>query len=65
VEKSIETAAEVIEALRENSLYEMIPEFSKVASILAVIPMLSGALVQRTRVLKDLSPEHTESKQTE
>ncbi|KAL9979781.1 hypothetical protein ACROYT_G017496 [Oculina patagonica] len=38
VEKSIKTPAEVIEVLRKNSLYEMTPEFSKVASILAVIP---------------------------
>ena len=36
VEKSIKTAAEVIEVLNENSLHEMTP--SKVASILAVIP---------------------------
>ena len=41
VEKSIKTAAEVIEVLNENSLYEMTPEFSKVASILAVIPATS------------------------
>ena len=39
VEKSIKTAAEVIEVLNENSLHEMTP--SKVASILAVIPSTS------------------------
>ncbi|XP_078368944.1 zinc finger MYM-type protein 1-like isoform X2 [Oculina patagonica] len=41
VEKSIKTPAEVIEVLSKNSLYEMTPEFSKVASILAVIPATS------------------------
>ena len=41
VEKSIKTAAEVIEVLHENSLYKITPEFSKVASILAVIPATS------------------------
>ena len=30
VEKSIKTAAEVIDALHENTLYEIAPEFSKV-----------------------------------
>ena len=39
--KSIKTAAEVIEVLHENSLYKITPEFSKVASILAVIPATS------------------------
>ena len=37
VEKSIKTAAEVIDVLHKNSLFEITPEFSKVASILAVI----------------------------
>ena len=37
VEQSIETAVEVTEVWNENSLYEMTPEFSMVASILAVI----------------------------
>ena len=41
VGKSIKTPAEVIEVLNANSLYEMTPEFSKVASILAVIPATS------------------------
>ena len=41
VGKSIKTPAEVIEMLNANSLYEMTPEFSKVASILAVIPATS------------------------
>ena len=41
VEKAIETAAKVINALHEHSLYEIIPEYSKVASILAVIPATS------------------------
>lgn len=41
VEKSIKTAAEVIDVLHENSLNEMTPEFSKVVSILAVIPATS------------------------
>ena len=31
----------LIEALCQNSLYEMIPEFSKFASILAIIPATS------------------------
>ena len=35
------TAEEVIEALCENSLYEMTPGFSKVSSILAIIPSRS------------------------
>ena len=39
--KSIKTPADVIEVLNANSLYEMTPEFSKVASILAVIPATS------------------------
>ena len=34
VEKSIKTEAEVIDALHENTLYEIAPEFSKVASVL-------------------------------
>ena len=43
VEKSIKTAAEVIEVLNENSLHEMTPELIKlkVASILPVIPSTS------------------------
>ena len=41
VEKSIKTAAKVINVLHENSLYEMTPGFSKVAFILAVIPATS------------------------
>ena len=41
VEKSIKTAAEVINVLHENCLYEMTPGFSKVAFILAVIPATS------------------------
>ena len=42
VGKSIKAPAEVIEVLnRANILYEMTPEFSKVASILAVIPATS------------------------
>ena len=41
VEKSIKTPAEVIEVLKQNNLYEMTPEFSKVATILAVIPATS------------------------
>ena len=41
VGKSIKTPAEVIEVLNANSLYEMTPEFSKVTSILAVIPATS------------------------
>ena len=41
VGKSIKTPADVIEVLNANSLYEMTPEFSKVASILAVIPARS------------------------
>ena len=41
VEKSIRTAAEVIDILLKNSLYEITPEFSKVASILAIIPATS------------------------
>jgi len=41
VGKSIKTTVEVIEVLNANSLYEMTPEFSKVASILAVIPATS------------------------
>lgn len=41
VEKSIKTAAEVIDVLHENSLYEITPEFWKVASILAIIPTTS------------------------
>ena len=44
VEKSIKTAAEVIDVLHENSLNEMTPEFSKVASILAIIPATSRVL---------------------
>ena len=35
---SIKIAAKVVQKLHENRLYEMTPEFSKVASILAVIP---------------------------
>ena len=38
---SLKTAADVIETLHTNHLFEMIPEFSKVASILAVIPATS------------------------
>ena len=41
IEKSIKTAAGFIDVLHENSLYEITPEFSKVASILAVIPTTS------------------------
>ena len=41
VEKSIKTAAEVIDELHENNLYEIAPEFPKVASNLAVIPATS------------------------
>ena len=40
-EKSIKTAAEVIDALHENTLYEIAPEFSKVVSVLAAIPTIS------------------------
>ena len=41
VEQSITTAVEVAEVWNENSLYEMTPELSKVASILAVITAIS------------------------
>ena len=41
VAKSIKTAAEVIDALHENTLYEIAPMFSKVASVLAAIPTTS------------------------
>ena len=41
VENSIKTAAEVIDVLPENSLFEITPEFSKMAFILAVIPATS------------------------
>ena len=41
VEKTIKTAAQVIDALHENSFYEIAPEFSKVASVLAAIPTTS------------------------
>ena len=41
LEQSIKTAVEVIEVLNENSLHEMTPDFSKDASILAVIPATS------------------------
>ena len=36
MEHSIKTAVEVIEVWNENSLYEMTPERSKVASVVAV-----------------------------
>ena len=39
--KSLKTAADVIETLHANRLFEMVPEFSKVVSILAVIPAKS------------------------
>ncbi|CAH3178910.1 unnamed protein product [Porites lobata] len=39
--KSLKTAADVIETLHANRLFEMVPEFSKVVSILAVIPATS------------------------
>ena len=41
VKKSIKTAAEVVDAMHKNSLYEIAPEFSKVASVLATIPTTS------------------------
>ena len=41
VEKSIKTAAEVIDVLHENTLYEIAPELSKVASVLVAIPTTS------------------------
>ena len=41
VEKSIKTAAEVNGVLHENTLYEIAPELSKVASVLAAIPTTS------------------------
>ena len=39
--KSLKTAADVIETLHANHLFEMILEFSKLASILAVVPATS------------------------
>ena len=39
--QSLKTAADVIETLHANRLFEMVPEFSKVVSILAVIPATS------------------------
>ncbi|XP_068729066.1 zinc finger MYM-type protein 1-like [Montipora capricornis] len=39
--KSLKTAADVIETLHANRLFEMVPEFSKVVSILAVSPATS------------------------
>ena len=39
--KSLKKAADVIEALHSNRLFEMVPEFSKVVSILTVIPATS------------------------
>ena len=41
IEKSIKTVADVIDVLHENGLYEITPDFSKVVSILAVIPATS------------------------
>ena len=38
--------------LHENSLYEITPEFSKAASILAPNIMLSGTFVQRTPAIE-------------
>ena len=39
--KSLKNAADVIETLHASRLFEMVPEFSKVVSILAVIPATS------------------------
>ena len=38
VKESIKTAAEVIGTLHENILYEIAPELSKEASVMAAIP---------------------------
>ena len=51
VEKSIKTAAEIIEVLNKNSLHEMTPELIKLKGCVLNI-MLGSALVQWT--LKDL-----------
>ena len=54
VEKAIKTLAEVV--LHEKSLYEITPEFSKVASIFGRHfrnIMLSGTFVQQTPAVKD------------
>ena len=63
VEKSIKTAAEVIDALCKNNLHEITPEFSKVASTLAVIPATSSSeerSFSRLRRLKTYLRNNTE-----
>ena len=57
VKISIKTAAEVIDTLHENTLYEIAPEFLKVASVMAAIPPTSCSAESSFSGLRRLKTE--------